>query len=319
MNTLKKKGMLGGILLLSTLLILSVAAVYAGNINSAAILTDPQNGSMFNQKSLTDPDFNPNNPPDPPPGVAGPAIKLNDTSKLIAAREFVNSLTDKQRASLKQLLDTSQSLAPSISAADIKALSTKAPNLNKESVNLAKLAKWSQAMKQGMAKILTADQYKVFEASLLPAPDTQPLAGIEANQSYCYYAYYYGYYSNLYSYYFYLYAYYSYAYENDPYGYGVYEMGYQSYLTSYYGYIYSSYAYSYYYNYTYGYYGYYYLKHAQGYQYWGGYGGLAYVQYSWLGSSSYAYYAYYYGYYAYYYNGLNSSTNASSYAYSYCY
>jgi hypothetical protein len=319
MNTLNKKGMLGGVLLLSILLILSVAAVYAGNMNSAAILTDPQNGTMFNQKAQADPNFDPNNPPDLPAGVAGPIMKLNDTSKLDASRELVNSLNDKQRASLKQLLDTNQSLAPSISTADIKALSTKAPNLSKESVNLAKLAKWSQAMKQGMAKILNADQYKVFEASLLPSPDSQPLSGIEASQSSCYYAYYYGYYSNLYSYYFYLYAYYSYLYENDPYGYGVYQMGYYSYLYSYYGYLYSYYAYYYYYNYTYGYYGYYYLKHAQGFQYWGGYGGLAYVQYSWLGSSSYAYYAYYYGYYAYYYNGLYSSYNASYYAYYYCY
>jgi hypothetical protein len=306
--------------ILMALIVLSAAPIYAGSTKYAAVLTAPQTGGAVAQ-TLPDSSFDPNNPPDLPAGAAGPAIKLNDTSKLDAAREFVNSLTDKQKAGLKHLLDTNQSLAPNISTADLTALKTKQPDMAKENVNLAKLATWSQAMKQGMAKILTADQYKLYQASLLPAPDTynQPLAGIEANQSNCYNAYYYGYYSNYYSYYFYLYAYYSYAYESDPYGYGVYQMGYYSYLYSYNGYLYAYYAYAYYYNYNYGYTAYYYLKHAQGFQYWGGYGGLAYVQYTWLGSSSYAYYAYLYAYYAYTYNGYSSNTNASNYAYYYCY
>jgi hypothetical protein len=304
--------------LIMTLIVLNAVPIYAEGTKSAAVLNTPQTGAAVAQ-ALPDASFDPYNPPELPPGVAGPSLKLNDTSKLEATRAFVSSLTDKQKASLKQLLTTNQSLAPSISIADIKALNGKAPDMNKENANLAQLANWSQAMKQGMAKILTADQNKLFQASLLPTPDSLPPIGIAANQSYCYYAYYYGYYSNYYSYYFYLYAYYSYAYEGDPYGYNVYELGYYSYYYSYYGYLYSYYAYYYYYNYSYGYYGYYYLKHAQGLQYWGGYGGLAYVQYSWLGSSSYAYYAYLYSYYAYYYNGYSSSTNASYYAYYYCY
>ncbi len=299
MKNLKKKGMLGGVLLLAIFFVISVAVVYAGDMNSTR-----QEGALTIKNFPADLDFN--NPP-VPAGAASLAMNLNDTTKSELAKQLANSLTDQQKTSIKGLLNANQSLAPKITLGDVSDLSAeksnrRSHNFQKDDANLTQMANWNQAMTTGLAKILTSSQNKLFQDSLLPSSSK---AGIQSPKysTYCYYAYYYQYYSYLYAYYWYIYQYYTYLTVSDPYAYPTFLLSYYGYLYSYYGYIYSYYAY--YYGGSYEYYSYYYITHAAGFTYWGGYG-LSYELYTWV-DTTYSYYAQLYGYYAWYYNDADDA------------
>ncbi len=154
-------------------------------------------------------------------------------------------------------------------------------------------AAWQQNIEHGMKSILDAEQFQLYQASLLPALSQQP--GALAPGSACSSAAYYDYYAYLYAYYHYLEAYYAYAAygKSEPYLLDVYLFGYYDYLYAYYASIYSYYASSD--PAKYGYYAYYFTRHALGFASWGY--AFAYTSYTWTGDD-YTYYAYENGYYA---------------------
>jgi len=261
------------------------------------------------------------------------------SKKLAKVQELDRSLTDEQRASIRQLLDNN--LPPALGKVGdpvplIQSVEELGQLTEAMETLLPELSRWQDAMSAEMLRILTPEQYALYQDSLLPPPvqlpaiEAQPgsgagtkaevfkadeavrMTGIEPQtESDCYYSYIYAYYAYLYSYYQYIYAYYAYYYVTDFTHYDLLVMAYDAYYLDYYGYIYAYYAYYYYYNATYAYYAHWCLIRGRILEYYAFQ--LAYEIYYYLTGDSYSYYAYYYSYYGWLYKYY-----ATYYAY-YCY
>jgi len=243
--------------------------------------------------------FDPIDPPVPEEMKdAGFAMSLNEDKALLASA-WIRSLSLAQKAGLQELLR--QSSSPELEAA--MAVLGRAARSNEmltadpralESA-LAEVHRWQAGLSAGLAGLLTPEQYRLYQESLLPAPESWQMAPVSQND--CYLAYYYLYnYANAYAYAYYLYAYYTYGSSSDPYVYDNYLFAYYSYTYIYYAYTYNYYAYTNYTNSTYRYYAYYYSRHAEGFAYYG-------YQFAWLTdgwvTTTNSHYTYLYGSYTY--------------------
>jgi hypothetical protein len=237
------------------------------------------------------------------------------SEKLAKGQEVVRSLTDEQRASIRQLLDDNPppgsgnvgDVAPVVQSTDElerrgRALEAQLPELNR----------WQDAISAGMRRILTPEQYALYQDSLPSRPVGRLAADVGPQTcTDCYYAYIYAYYAQINSYYQWLYAYYAYYYVGDWLHYDLYVLAYDGDYATYYGYLYGYYADYYCYYGYYAYYSWWWSIRGRILEYYSYH--LAYEIYYYLTGDSYSYWAYDYSYYAWLYNYY-----ATYYAY-YCY
>ena len=223
------------------------------------------------------------------PAVLALSPELNKSTELVAAdRAFLDKM------------DMGTKLARSLSAEQRKAIealvkATPAPFASKG--DAAAAAAWRDTLVGGMKGILSADQYKMFQDSLLPAPDVAAPEAPTA-QADCYNAFYKFYYGYGSTYNYYLNAYYAYLnLSSEPFLYPNYLIAAWAANQYYYAYTWGYTAYTSYTT-TNRYNSYYYADHAYGLSYYGYY--FALTTKAWA-PASYTTNAAYYANYAYYY------------------
>jgi len=267
--------------------------------------------------------------------IKPPAIDTNNPPETVQkAVTLQKSLTAEQQAQVRAALDK---YLPEMKEIGNAVLASGKPTTSGAKTGVSRqiatrLSALTTNVDAEMAKILTANQYALYQAAVRPnvkadrsvgiAGSTQSAADVGTIQtsnvsttssSSCFYAGYYGEVADYYSYYGYLYGYYNYYYYGDTYAY-------YGYIYAYYGWYYAlvaepllggAYFEAYilgsdwhswgYYGYIYSIYSYYYNYYGYIYSYYSYYYyGHTYAYYAYLYSyygQYFAYYAYVYGYY----------------------